>query len=441
MQPTIFKATFVGGLMLLLAGCATPSQAGGLLSRVHAFTDPPTGAQATAPAAAPGDVNAALQAVVQKANDEQQQAFSQSNPAIMKDTSTDSYYQQMVAINSDLTDSGVTTIKLLKLDWGPISVNGNQAQVTTTETWQTSYSDGSTDQETDRNVYTLVNPGGSWKVQDDAHPDSGIEQPASAQATPPSSGRQPAAGSQPAPFAPRGAGHSRNWSGYEVTGGNYTGVNGTWTVPQVSPSSAGADAAWVGIGGVQSRDLIQAGTEATATANGRVRYDAWVEMLPQVSHPVPLAVSPGDSVSVSINEQAAGQWLINFKNNTTGQAYQVGEQYQSSHSSAEWVEEAPSGGRQVLPLDNFGSVSFSNATAVKNGQAVNIAKAGGQAITMITNAGQPQATPSALGTDGQSFTVTRDVASSTPGSPTFRVVPGGRGRGRSGFGGIPGFTF
>ena len=67
---------------------------------------------------------------------------------------------------------------------------------------------------------------------------------------------------------------------------------------------------------------------------------------------MPLRVHAGDSITVSITEQSPDQWLIDFSNNTTGQTYQQTQQYTSSHSSAEWVEEAPSGGRGggVLPL-------------------------------------------------------------------------------------------
>src|SRR5205823_4364498 len=125
---------------------------------------------------------------------------------------------------------------------------------------------------------------------------------------------------------------------------------------------AGADAAWVGIGGVRSRDLIQAGTQQTVSGSGSTQYQAWVETLPQASHPVPLTINPGDSVSVSITQlpQSQNNWLIAFKNNSTGQTFQVTETYASSMSSAEWIEEAPSSSRgRQLPLDNFGSISFS----------------------------------------------------------------------------------
>jgi len=182
-------------------------------------------------------------------------------------------------------------------------------------------------------------------------------------------------------------------------------------VPQFTPDSpAGADAAWVGIGGVTSNDLIQAGTQQTVSGSGSTQYQAWVETLPQASHPVPLAVHSGDSVSVSITQQpqAQGQWLVAFTNNTTGQTYQVTEHYTSSMSSAEWIEEAPSAARgRQLPLDNFGTIDFSAGSATKNGQTVTITSSGAKAVTMVGRGGQQLATPSALGADGASFTVSR----------------------------------
>src|SRR5579862_4353119 len=435
MQTALLKPISIGALALLLAGCAAPSGVSQLASRAHAIipNNPPLAAPAgnASPANQTTD-DAALKAVIQKANTEQQQAFAQHDPSVMRDTATDSYYQQMVQTNSDLSNVGVAAIKLMKLQWGQISVNGSQAQANTSETWQTTYGDGTTDTETDPNVYTLVPQNGSWVISDDQQPDSQLQQPAPATRT------APAPGAQPGPVSvPASSGHSQNWSGYEATGGTYTAVSGTWTVPQVDgASAAGADATWVGIGGVQSRDLIQAGTEATATGSGRVRYDAWVETLPQVSHPVPLPVSPGDSVSVSISEQSPGQWLVNLKDSTSGQSYQVTEQYNSSHSSAEWIEEAPSGGRQQVPLDNFGTVSFSDASAVKNGQTVTPAQASAQPITMIDFSRQPAATPSALGSDGKTFSVSRTGSISPtqaiPGG-RFVVIPGATGRGRSPF--------
>jgi len=404
----------------------------------------PVAAQNTDPAAQ------AIQQVIQRGDEEQAQAIASNDSTVMKDTSTPDFYQQQVATNQDLVANGVSAIKLVNIEWGPVSVTGTTATATAWETWTTSYSDGTSEQSRDRNVYTLVQDNGTWKVSADDHPDevqasapgSGVAPnapgtgignpggtgnpngrgfPGGPSANPggtgtgnPSTG--PGTPSQPTrptqPRVPRGAQDtSQNWSGYSGTGGTFTAVNGTWTVPQFTPDSpAGADAAWVGIGGVNTRDLIQAGTQQTVSGSGSTQYQAWVETLPQASHPVPLAVHSGDSVSVSISlvPNTQNQWLVAFNNNTTGQSYQVTETYASSMSSAEWIQEAPSAARgRQIPLDNFGTIEFSQGSAVKDGQTVSIAGAGAQAVTMVGRGGQRLATPSSLGSDGASFTVTR----------------------------------
>jgi hypothetical protein len=279
----------------------------------------------------------------------------------------------------------------------------------------TTFDDGTTMQSTDTNVYTLVEQNGSWLISDD-------QQPANAQASAPG---QPQTGVPGSGGNPGETSSSRNWSGYVATGKSYTAVSGTWTVPQpTSSSSAGVGATWVGIGGVDSRDLIQAGTQDVASGTGRSQYQAWIEMLPQASQQVPLAVAPGDSISVSITEQSpgSGTWTIAFKNNTSGQSYQRTVRYTSSQSSAEWIEEAPASGNGIVPLDNFGSVPFSGATAVADGQTLDLSQAGAQPITMINASGQALAVPSPIGSDGSTFSVARTSASATP----VPVAPRGR---------------
>jgi hypothetical protein len=397
----------------------------------------PTASAANDPA------TAAIKSVVEKANQEQVDAFTKNDPTIMRDTATSDYYDQLVQINRDLADSGVAGIKLVKLEWGPVTLSGaSGAQATTYETWRTSYSDGTTDDSRDRNVYTLVQQQGTWKIQADDHPDSDLGQapdPTSPVTSPQPDGTTP--GTIPPVRIPSGSPDvSRNWSGYAATGGTFTSVTGTWTVPQsngaTAPSGSGSagigspstgtrrgsggfasSATWVGIGGVRSRDLIQAGTEDTTNSSGRVRYDAWIELLPQNSHPIQLAVSPGNSITVTITEQGTGQWKIAFANNTTGKSYETTVQYTSSHSSAEWVQEAPSARRTVVPLDNFGTVQFSGGSAVKDGTSVTIAESGARAVTLVDPRGSTVAKPSALTADGKGFSITESVGTaSTSGS-------------------------
>jgi hypothetical protein len=235
---------------------------------------------------------------------------------------------------------------------------------------------------------------------------------------------------------------SLNWAGYTATSGSYTGVSGTWTIPAVTGNtSLSADAAWVGVGGVSSNDLIQAGTQAIAQ-NGTVQYQAWYEILPQVSQIVNLPVKNGDSITASITQQSTGVWLVVLQDNTSGQTYQQSVQYSSSLSSAEWIEEMPMSGNTLLPLDNFNSINFSNASAIKGGVRKSLSQSGATAISMLNNFNQTLASPSAVGSDGQSFTVTEatQTADTSSGSgvtvrsydPSTHVVRGFGHGGRSG---------
>jgi hypothetical protein len=157
--------------------------------------------------------------------------------------------------------------------------------------------------------------------------------------------------------------------------------------------------------------------------SGAVDYSSWIEMLPQSSRNVPLSVSAGDSVTVTLTQQSGNDWLITMKNNTTNGSYNVTVQYSSSNSSAEWVQEAPSVGRGLVSLDQFGTIQFNGASAVRDGKTMSASALGAKAITMINGQGQAIAQPSTIGNDGSSFTIARTDATSSPQSG------GGRRRG------------
>jgi Peptidase A4 family len=229
-------------------------------------------------------------------------------------------------------------------------------------------------------------------------------------------------------------GNSQNWAGYVATGGNYTSVSGSWTVPQPGTNGhTASDATWVGIGGVSNNDLIQSGTQNIVDPSGNITTTAFYELLPDVSTPISaVTVKSGDTVTVSISQTATNIWLINFTDNTSGQNYQTTVSYDSSLSSAEWIEEAPSNGASVLPLDNFGTVSFTGGQTTENGSSVSINGAGASSVIMVNSAGQALATPSALSSDGTNFNITRSSAVSSAPIPGFDRNPGSwrrRGRG------------
>ncbi|HET6318532.1 MAG TPA: G1 family glutamic endopeptidase [Chloroflexota bacterium] len=339
----------------------------------------------------------AIQDAITRGNAAQVQAITQHDPSIVGDVADGEYAQRLVRANASMLSNGISEIELVNIEWGPISVQGTSASAITFETWRTSYAAGPTEFARDRNVYTLALEGDAWRVIGNDHPDGRSQAPPEIDIDP-----------DPGLDIPPGQGTSTNWAGYAARGGSFTSVSGTWTVPEIALDAPfGADAAWVGIGGLRTRDLIQAGTQQFVTGSGSVTYQAWVEKLPAAARPVPLTVLPGHTVSVSIDSQGNDEWLITLANVTTGQRLLRTEQYSSSHSSAEWVEEAPFARRRVLPLTEFGSIEFTSASAVRDRVSLSIADLGARAISLIDNNRRALAVPSPLGADGASFTVNR----------------------------------
>ncbi len=424
--------TLIGLALSLVMACSTlPAIATQIFLTTTAMPSSPTTSSTTIPSSAttvsqgtgtPSVEINAIQNVIQKANQEQIQALAAQDPSIMQDTAMANFYQQSVQTLNDLLNNGVTAIQLVNLKWGPITLtDATTAHATTHETWSTTFSDGSTMRETDTNVYTLVLENGVWKVQDDQHPDQNNQKRSP---TNPNGSTSPVTPAPPADSAP-GESRSINWSGYAATSGSFTSVSGTWTVPNVNPDTTGMDAAWIGIGGINSNDLIQAGTEAIVES-GQVMYSAFWETLPDVVQPVPLTINAGDQISVSITQQGTDTWQININDTTNGQSWSNSVTYRSSLSSAEWIEEAPATERSViLPLDNFGSVTFTSGTTTENGQTRSIAQAGATPITMHNGAGQALAQTSKLDVTGTSFTVTRTNIPASSVSPFRRRRPNG----------------
>ncbi len=233
------------------------------------------------------------------------------------------------------------------------------------------------------------------------------------------------------------SGNSENWSGYVAAQGTYSGVGATWTVPvpqNIPQTNLAADATWVGIGGLSTHDLIQAGTQAIVQ-NGSTQYQAWYEALPDSQQILStLTIHGGDSVSVDLKETTLGTWHLTFKNLTTGIQTDTDIQYRSSHSSADWIEEMPfaisDSQSGYLPLDQFGTVRMTNAYTVVNGTTIRVGGAAAMPITMATREAI-LAQPSSLSND--SFSVMRTNATVASSFPSTRRGVHRTGSDTSGF--------
>lgn len=215
-----------------------------------------------------------------------------------------------------------------------------------------------------------------------------------------------------------GTATSTNWSGYAVTGTAFTTAVASWIVPGASCTSGHQYAAfWVGLDGYSSNTVEQTGTDSDCDGKNPSYY-AWYEFYPNPSYEITgMTITPGDRMEAEV-VYSNSEFTVTIKDLTTGKAFKKSSAVSgASRSSAEWIAEAPCcttlGG--ILPLADFGTVLFGkDSTAVpKTNVAVDSTTAGvigayGTAVEAITMASKNavEAVPSALSSDGSSFSVT-----------------------------------
>jgi hypothetical protein len=156
---------------------------------------------------------------------------------------------------------------------------------------------------------------------------------------------------------------STNWSGYAVTGSRFTSVSSSWTEPTVTCSRTAYSSFWVGLDGDGSNSVEQTGTDSDCS--GRTpEYYAWYEMYPKAPVDLRGTVRPGDSLSASVTTNGSGSFTLTITDNTQRWTNTTTAKLTSAAlASAEVIAEAPSSSQGVLPLADFGTVSFSGATA------------------------------------------------------------------------------
>jgi hypothetical protein len=191
-------------------------------------------------------------------------------------------------------------------------------------------------------------------------------------------------------------------AGYVDTAGTYTSVSASWTQPTGTCSSGDQYAAfWVGIDGYSSETVEQTGTEVDCI--GKIaEYYAWYEMYPGASENYSNTVKPGDHFTATVTWLGGEKFSLYVDDSTEGWSHttdaSLGET--PARTSAEVIVSAPcctsSGG--VLPLTDFGSVTFTDATA--NGEPIGTPSLDPVELTM------PGVGCTSLTNDGENFTCT-----------------------------------
>ncbi|KAN0091254.1 Concanavalin A-like lectin/glucanase domain containing protein [Tylopilus felleus] len=168
--------------------------------------------------------------------------------------------------------------------------------------------------------------------------------------------------------------YSSNWAGavWDEGDGTFTAVTGTFTVP--TPSGNGAASAWVGIDGdTCGNAILQTGVDFTI-ANGEVSYDAWYEWYPDYAYDFSgITISAGDVIKATVTATST----------TSGTA-----------ENAEWIVEDFEENGNLVPLADFGTVTFTDATASGSdgtyepaGATIIEIQQNGQVLTTVTTSG------------------------------------------------------
>ncbi|UOX86965.1 G1 family endopeptidase [Amycolatopsis sp. FBCC-B4732] len=188
-----------------------------------------------------------------------------------------------------------------------------------------------------------------------------------------------------------------NWGGY-VSFGSFTTATASWTEPTVTcRSSNDLFAPWVGIDGDGSSTVEQTGVE-TDCSSGHPVYSAWYEMYPAAPVYYNVSVGAGDHITATVTRTATNTYRLDLSDTTKGWTKTTTKSLTSKHASAEAIIESPTDSYPTIS----GGITF---TGVKfNG--TNLASTSPSALN-ADDRGTNTWIPGAIGSDGQSFTISR----------------------------------
>lgn len=167
--------------------------------------------------------------------------------------------------------------------------------------------------------------------------------------------------------------YSTNWAGAVLSesAGTWKSVTGTFTVP--TPSGSGSASAWVGIDGdTCGTAILQTGLDFTISG-GSVSYDAWYEWYPDYAYDFSgITFSPGDTVKLTVTATTTKAGSAVIENITKGKT--VTKSLTSTaalcEQDAEWIVEDYEEGSSLVAFADFGTVTFTGATATENSGTV-----------------------------------------------------------------------
>ena len=170
----------------------------------------------------------------------------------------------------------------------------------------------------------------------------------------------------------------------------FKSVTGTFVVPTPREPSGGSGthsaSAWVGIDGdTCGTAILQTGIDFTVSGT-RTSFDgtslspthhltawvtdvstpAWFEWFPDFAHDFSgISISPGNTITVSVTATSRTGGTATILNRSTGQqvSHTFSGQPALCQENAEWIVEDFSSGGGLVPLANWGTVTFTGVSA------------------------------------------------------------------------------
>ncbi|KAI0325226.1 acid proteinase [Cubamyces sp. BRFM 1775] len=202
--------------------------------------------------------------------------------------------------------------------------------------------------------------------------------------------------------------YSSNWSGAVLVAGSntYKSVTGTFTVPTPKAPSGSSGthsaSAWVGIDGdTCGNAILQTGVDFTISG-GRVSFDAWYEWYPDYAYDFSgFEISAGDSITATVTATSTTSGSATLINHSTGQqvTHSFSRQPALCEENAEWIVEDFEENGGLVPLANWGTVTFTGASAGTSSGSV------GPTGADIIDLNQNGRVLSSVSTSGNSVTV------------------------------------
>jgi len=217
--------------------------------------------------------------------------------------------------------------------------------------------------------------------------------------------------------------HTTNWAGYGTlapTSTAFTSVTASWTVPTIAPTANDTYLGmWVGLDGLTNSTVEQIGILANYVA-GVPSYYGFYETFPSSSVGIDsVTINPGDSLTALITyiglSHVGDLYRMSLTDNTTGETFSeiAGSGFVNQRANAEWIVEAPTVDGAIAPLSNFGSATFTGASATLNALSPSPISALNNVGIDLISPTNSSAFASALDPSGTSFTVTEAPEPST----------------------------